>query len=373
MPEMLIVSRIRIDGGTQPRAALNTEVIAEYAEAMANQVHFPPVVVFYDGAEYWLADGFHRYFAAQKYGKPFIEAEIRQGTLQEAQWYSYSVNQSHGLRRTNEDKRRAVEAALRHPYAGRYSDNEIARHVGVDHKTVAVYRKPILGNSQDTADRTVTRNGSTYTMNTANIGRREVEAPKPMWEVAPEIVAEPCPPATEQSLSQPKAQPVAQSMAVHYSSESPEWYTPKHILDCVIETLGAIDLDPCSNSHENPNVPALVHFTQEDDGLSLAWLGRVYMNPPYGREIVDWIERLVSEYRRGNVTEAVALVPSRTDTEWFRQLREFQRCFIWGRLRFSNGDNTAPFPSVAVYLGNNVQQFVTAFQTVGDIYELVRV
>ena len=48
--------------------------------------------------------------------------------------------------------------------------------------------------------------------------------------------------------------------------------------------MGEIDLDPCSNSKAQPNVPALNHFTVEDDGLEQKWFGRVYMNPPYGRE-----------------------------------------------------------------------------------------
>jgi hypothetical protein len=78
------------------------------------------------------------------------------------------VNKSHGLRRTNADKQRAVEAALLHPKSRELSDSQIARHVGVDHKTVSAQRS-ILGISQDS--RTVNRNGTTYQQNTANIGK----------------------------------------------------------------------------------------------------------------------------------------------------------------------------------------------------------
>jgi hypothetical protein len=59
--------------------------------------------------------------------------------------------------------------------------------------------------------------------------------------------------------------------------------------------------------------------------------GRVYLNPPYGREIDNWVARLVDEHASGSVPEAVALVPARVDTEWFRRLDPFPRCFIWGR------------------------------------------
>jgi len=80
---------------------------------------------------------------------------------------------------------------------------------------------------------------------------------------------------------------------------------------------GEIDLDPCSNSHEEPNVPAKTHFTREDDGLAQDWHGRVYMNPPYGYEIAEWVDRLCQQYEQGSVIEAITLVPARTDTAWF--------------------------------------------------------
>jgi hypothetical protein len=59
----------------------------------------------------------------------------------------------------------------------------------------------------------------------------------------------------------------------------------------------------------------------------------------------------VAEHEAGNVGEAVALVPSRTDTEWFRMLRDFPKCFVSGRLNFSEHEKSAPFPSVVIYLG----------------------
>jgi len=152
-----------------------------------------------------------------------------------------------------------------------------------------------------------------------------------------------------------------------YSSDSTEWYTPADIVERVTRVLGSIDLDPCSNSKDAPNVPAEKHYTVDDDGLAQEWSGAVYMNPPYGRGIEAWIEKLVGEYREGAVTAAVALVPARTDTQWFRLLRDFPVCFVTGRLRFSGAD-PAPFPSCAVYLGADVGAFYAAFHEIGDIY-----
>jgi hypothetical protein len=157
-------------------------------------------------------------------------------------------------------------------------------------------------------------------------------------------------------------------MAVHYSSDSVEWYTPPEIIARVQKVFRQIDLDPCSNSSDSPNVPAKQHFTQEDDGLSSPWTGRVFMNPPYGDAIGAWAEKLCAEYAAVNVTEAIALVPARVDTDWFRKFRNARICFIHGRLKFSAHENSAPFPSAVVYLGDRTDAFRYAFADMGDIW-----
>lgn len=134
------ISGIRRDGGTQPRAAINREAVSDYMASMAAGAEFPPVVVFYDGTDYWLADGFHRIQAAENAGHSDIACEVYQGTKQDAQWYSFGANKANGLRRTNRDKQRAVRAALTHTNAGTLSDHQIAAHVGVDVKTVGNWR-----------------------------------------------------------------------------------------------------------------------------------------------------------------------------------------------------------------------------------------
>jgi len=175
----LPITEIRLDGGTQPRSALDFTAIDDYAEAMAAGVKFPPVVVFHDGAHYWLADGFHRLKAAFASGFDAIDCELRQGTLEDAQWYSFSANKANGLRRTNEDKQRAVKSALLHPRAAEMSNSAIARHVGVDEATVRNWRTRLAASSEipkiDT--RTVSRQGSTYQQRTAQIGRRRPAKP----------------------------------------------------------------------------------------------------------------------------------------------------------------------------------------------------
>ena len=162
---------------------------------------------------------------------------------------------------------------------------------------------------------------------------------------------------------------VRPSMQAHYSSETDEWYTPAEIVERVVETLGAIDLDPCSPAE--PTIPTAAHFTIHDDGLAQRWHGRIYMNPPYGTSIAAWVSKLCESYAAGDVTEAVALVPARVDTSWFRLFRDHFVCFISGRLRFSGQPMSAPFPSAAVYLGNRPERFRAAFDGVGDVWKRV--
>jgi hypothetical protein len=91
----LNVDLIRTEGDTQPRELLDVVVISEYAELMRAGTVFPPVTVFYDGQRYWLVDGFHRYYAWRS-ARPglAIQAEVHQGTLDDARWYSYGVNKT---------------------------------------------------------------------------------------------------------------------------------------------------------------------------------------------------------------------------------------------------------------------------------------
>jgi hypothetical protein len=97
---------------TQMRVSISQSTVDEYAEAMRDGANFPAVSVFTNGLSYWLADGFHRVLAAEAAGIDTITADIYKGTLRDAKLYAMGANANHGLRRTNADKRRAVEIAL---------------------------------------------------------------------------------------------------------------------------------------------------------------------------------------------------------------------------------------------------------------------
>jgi hypothetical protein len=137
-----------------------------------------------------------------------------------------------------------------------------------------------------------------------------------------------------------------------FSSETNEHLSPPEVIAATVEVMGKIDLDPCAEAHgDRANVPARDHYTKKDDGLSKPWKGRVFMNPPYGLLVQPFVEYLIQQFKIGSVTEAIALVASRTETAFFRAFNEWPVCFPNHRLHFSGADNGAPFPSSIFYLG----------------------
>lgn len=145
---VLHLEKITTDGGTQARAGLNEDVVAEYAEAITAGAEMPPVIVYHDGKKHWLADGFHRYFAHVKARAAEIAVDVRTGTKRDAILYSVSANKDHGLRRTNADKRCAVKTLLGDKEWRAWSDREIAELCGVSHTFVAAIRNPKVAERQ---------------------------------------------------------------------------------------------------------------------------------------------------------------------------------------------------------------------------------
>ena len=165
---MLKLERIKIDGGTQQRAEICLATVAEYAEAYLADEEMPPVAVMYDGVDHWLIDGFHRYHAARKAGMTHIDADITHGTRREAVLHSVGVNVAHGLRRTNADKRKAVQTLLDDDEWCLWSNEAIAKACVVSPHTVAEL-KSISANAEIEPTK-FERNGKTHLINTANIG-----------------------------------------------------------------------------------------------------------------------------------------------------------------------------------------------------------
>lgn len=132
-------------------------------------------------------------------------------------------------------------------------------------------------------------------------------------------------------------------MNVHFSSETDLWATPQDFFDKQ-NAIYNFTLDVCAT---DDNAKCKKYFTKNDDGLNKEWHGVCWMNPPYGREIKQWMHKAYKESLKG--VTIVCLVPARTDTVWWHEYAMKGNIeFIRGRLKFGNAKNSAPFPSALV-------------------------
>lgn len=131
-----------------------------------------------------------------------------------------------------------------------------------------------------------------------------------------------------------------------------KWATPPHIIHDVIAKYGPIDLDPAA---DEGNAVAPRFYDIEMNGLEQPWNANlVFVNPPYGRVLLDWTKKALEEYDSGRSKKIVMLYPSRTCTRWFHLLYERTDVtirFIKGRLKYGDGSSPAPFPSILIIIG----------------------
>lgn len=130
-----------------------------------------------------------------------------------------------------------------------------------------------------------------------------------------------------------------------------EWETPQWLFD-LLDGEFHFDIDVCANEH---NTKCQNYYSPERNGLKQDWEDfTCWMNPPYGREIKDWMNKASDSAKKG--ATVVCLVPARPDTEWW-----WDNCingeirFIKGRLKWPESETVAPFPSVIVILGSAIK------------------
>ena len=252
---LLPIDRIRTDGGTQSRVQLDWIATGEYAVAMQDGAVFPPVVVFYDGTDYWLADGFHRIQAATQAGLTEFPADVRQGTVRDAVLHSVGANASHGVRRTNADKRAAVLRLLEDAEWRGWSNEEIARRTAVSSRTVSRVRSEIDSDIVRVAEeQRKGADGRTY--NTANIGKRAAPtpaAPVLIPDLAPVLVAPPMP------------------------DEDEEWTDLRDVLPIVPDEVEAEPTAPAAA----PSIRIINADSQSIHALNISPVHLVVTSPPY--------------------------------------------------------------------------------------------
>jgi len=143
MIEKILLTKIRLDGGTQPRKELDDTLVQHYTEELLESKEFPPVDLYFDGKHYWLSDGFHRWHAHKRAGHKEISATVNKGTKRDAFIASLRANADHGKARTPDERRYVVQLALEDIEMGEMSDRQIGEICKVSHMTVMRVRKAI--------------------------------------------------------------------------------------------------------------------------------------------------------------------------------------------------------------------------------------
>jgi len=147
------------------------------------------------------------------------------------------------------------------------------------------------------------------------------------------------------------------------SSKDQTWETPQDLFD-KLNSVFNFETDVCAVPE---TAKCNTYFTPEIDGLKQEWKGFCWMNPPYGREQVKWIEKASKE----NAT-TVCLIPARPDTKiWHETIFKKAKavCFIKGRLKFGGSKDSAPFPSALIVFGNELNHDqIEILEDLGKLY-----
>lgn len=144
--QFMPINNITQNIDTQPRAVIYGDTVDSYAESMLNGEVFPPVELYFDGSLYWLADGYHRVRAAEQANIDKLRVIVHQGTKRDAMLHSFGANATHGLRRTNEDIRRAVTRLITDDEWSTWSHRRLAAVAGVNHMTIKNWRDRLDAN-----------------------------------------------------------------------------------------------------------------------------------------------------------------------------------------------------------------------------------
>ena len=185
---------------------------------------------------------------------------------------------------------------------------------------------------------------------------------------AEESAEAPAAPGADHGPAVPPVPHVAQNTG------NPEWYTPVELVHAARAVLGTIDLDPASSDIAQRNVRATKYHTKDDDGLAHPWAGKVWLNPPYARGLIEaFAGKLCQHFSQGDVTEALVLTNNSTDAQWFHQLarQATALCLLEGRVRFLDpqGNLGKPLQGQAVlYLGPEPAKVEKHFGEFGIVF-----
>lgn len=308
-------------------------------------------------------DGHHRLQICAELGIKDFPKVIRAG-MTEAEKRTHARKLNMARRQLSREQRRdlILDEALEHPEK---SDRQIAKELSVSPTTVGTVRaQAALDGQVSKLDTSTGADGKQYPR---QVEHRSFDLPPAttMWEAESQERA-------RAALDIPN-EPIEPEHRPHVTNNSGcnEWYTPQRYIDLAREVLGEIDLDPASCAFANETVKARLFFSEDNDGLTKPWHGRVWMNPPYSADLVSkFADKFVDEYNDGNVTEGIVLVNNATETAWFANLVSAATavCFPHGRIRYQspNRESLAPLQGQAfLYFGENGDKFLQVFSEIG--------
>ena len=155
------------------------------------------------------------------------------------------------------------------------------------------------------------------------------------------------------------------------SSDSNEWYTPLYVTNFLEVKYGKIILDPCA---AKTTTIGEINYTIEDDGLSKEWDKKVvFVNPPYGREIQEWVKKSMLQQKKYN-NIIILLIPARTDTTYWHDFifpYYSEIYFIKGRIKFETVHGvgeSAPFPSAIIVFSENKNKTIKSLKITSESY-----
>lgn len=171
------------------------------------------------------------------------------------------------------------------------------------------------------------------------------------------------------------ASDAAKRVHVTNNSGNNEWYTPSEYIELARIVMGSIDTDPASSAKANETVNAGAFFSAEQDGLAREWSGNVWLNPPYGKSLIEKFCNAVSDkFESGEIEQACILVNNATETSWFQRLASCASaiCFPKGRIQFfvEDGESKKGSPlqgQAIVYMGKNINAFKNSFRDRGFV------
>lgn len=160
---------------------------------------------------------------------------------------------------------------------------------------------------------------------------------------------------------------------INQTSGKQNWWTPVEIIEAARRAMKGITLDPASSAGANKRVRAICYFTPLDSALECPWHGNIFMNHPFGRrENPLWINKLISEFERGNVSQACCITFAATSETWFQPLYNYPLCFLSPRTEYfdpATGTTARGVPkgSVVAALGIDPDRFSDAFCDMGRV------